>query len=302
MLPVSSRAKGRGFALDIRSIVMGLAFVLMWSSAFTSARIIVQNAPPLTVSAIRFLIAGTIVLIIARALGQSLRLTPAQWRLTFIFGICQNTLYLGLNFIAMQTVEASLAAIIAASLPLWVALASWLIWGEKVGALGAAGLVAGVLGVALIMGTRLTGGVDPMGVLLCFLGALALTFATLVVRGASAGGNMVAVVGWQMLIGGAALIIPAAFETHVFNWTPTVVAAFAYTIFVPGIIATLVWFSLVNRIGSTRAATFHFLNPFFGVAIAAVLLNEAIGPLDILGVVIITLGILAVQVSRVKPG
>ena len=302
MLPVSSRAKGRGFALDIRSIVMGLAFVLMWSSAFTSARIIVQNAPPLTVSAIRFLIAGTIVLIIARALGQSLRLTSAQWRLTFIFGICQNTLYLGLNFIAMQTVEASLAAIIAASLPLWVALASWLIWGEKVGALGAAGLVAGVLGVALIMGTRLTGGVDPMGVLLCFLGALALTFATLVVRGASAGGNMVAVVGWQMLIGGAALIIPAAFETHIFNWTPAVVAAFAYTIFVPGIIATLVWFSLVNRIGSTRAATFHFLNPFFGVAIAAVLLNEAIGPLDILGVVIITLGILAVQVSRVKPG
>jgi probable blue pigment (indigoidine) exporter len=44
-----------------------------------------------------------------------LRLTKAQWRAVLIFGICQNALYLGLNFVAMQTVEASLAAIIASS-------------------------------------------------------------------------------------------------------------------------------------------------------------------------------------------
>lgn len=287
--------------MDYKAILGGLAFALMWSSAFTSARILVTNAPPLTVSAIRFLIAGSIVLLIARLAGQSLRLTRPQWRLTFVFGICQNALYLGLNFVAMQWVEASLAAIVAASLPLWVGLSGWLIWGEKVPPLGVAGLVAGIAGVALIMGTRLNAGVDPLGVLLCVIGALALTFATLAVRGASSGGNLLTVVGFQMLIGSAALWVPALMlETWQVTWSPVVVTAFIYTIFVPGIMATILWFWLVRRIGATRAATFHFLNPFLGVAIAAALLGEALGPLDIFGVVVITLGILAVQLAKVR--
>ena len=286
--------------MDVRAILMGLAFALMWSSAFTSARIIVTNAPPLAVSSLRFLIAGIVTLAIARMLGQSFRLTRSQWRLTIVFGICQNALYLGLNFVAMQTVDASVAAIIASSLPLWVALASWLIWGEKVKPLGLAGLIGGFAGVALIMSTRLNAGVDPFGMLLCGLGVLALTFATLAVRGASSGGNMLTVVGYQMLIGSVALAIPAQFETWVFNWSPTLIFAIAYTIFVPGVIATIVWFWLVNRIGTVRSATFHFLNPFFGVAIAALLLGETLGALDLVGVVVITVSILAVQISRAR--
>ena len=288
--------------MDIKALLAGLAFAFMWSSAFTSARIIVTNAPPLTISALRFLIAGLIAVTIARVLGQSLRLTPQQWRLTILFGICQNALYLGLNFIAMQTVEASLAAIIASSLPLWVALAGWMISGETIRPLGVAGLVAGIAGVALIMGTRLSGGVDPVGVALCGIGVLALTFATMAVRGASSGGNVMTVVGFQMLVGSAALWVPALlFETWEVNWSPKVVMALLYTIFVPGLLATVIWFWLVRRIGTTRAATFHFLNPFLGVAIAALFLGEALGTLDLVGVVIITFGILAVQLSKARP-
>jgi drug/metabolite transporter (DMT)-like permease len=287
--------------MDIKAILGGLAFAFMWSSAFTSARIIVTNAPPLTVSAIRFLLAGLIVLAIARIAGQSMRLNAQQWKLTIVFGICQNALYLGLNFVAMQWVEASLAAIIAASLPLWVGLSGWLIWGERVPLLGTAGLIAGIAGVMLIMGTRLSAGVDPLGVMLCVLGALALTFATLAARGASSGGNLLTVVGFQMLIGSAALWIPALLlETWQVNWSPLVIGAFLYTIFVPGILATILWFWLIGRIGATRAATFHFLNPFLGVVIAAALLGEELAWLDAVGVAVITAGILAVQVSKIR--
>ena len=69
----------------------------------------------------------------------------------------------------------------------------------------------------------------------------------------------------------------------------------------PGLLGTWVWFRLVGRIGAVRAATFHFLNPFFGVAIAALLLGETLTLWDVLGVAIIAAGILAVQISRAGP-
>lgn len=288
--------------MDFRSILMGMAFVIMWSSAFTSARMIVADAPPLTALALRFLLSGLIGVGLARLMGQSWHLTRSQWRATAVFGLCQNALYLGLNFIAMQNVEASLAAIIASTMPLLVALAGLVVFGERIQPLGFAGLIAGVIGVSLIMGARFQGGVDGLGITLCTLGVISLTVATLAMRGASAGGNFLMVVGLQMLVGSAVLAVPAIlFEPFSVNWNLRLIAAFTYTTLVPGLAATLVWFMLVDRIGTVKAATFHFLNPFFGVAIAAMFLSEQLGPLDLVGVIIITGGILAVQLSKQKP-
>lgn len=288
--------------MDLRAIGLGLAFALMWSSAFTSARMIVADAPPLTALAFRFLISGVLGIVIARALGQSWRLTRPQWRSTFIFGLCQNALYLGLFFVAMQRIEASLAAIMASAMPLFVGLAGWAFLGDRLRPMAVAGLVMGMAGVAVIMGSRLTGGADLLGLVLCIIGTLALTVATLSVRGASTGGNVLMIVGLQMLVGSAALAVAAvALETWSVNWTPRLVLAFAYTTLVPGLAATFTWFVLVNRIGAVRAATFHFLNPFFGVIIAAVILGETVGFLDIVGAAIIALGILAVQLSKQVP-
>ncbi|MBT6525427.1 MAG: DMT family transporter [Marinovum sp.] len=288
--------------MDFRSILMGMAFVIMWSSAFTSARMIVADAPPLTALALRFLLSGLIGVGLARLMGQSWHLSRSQWRATAVFGLCQNALYLGLNFIAMQNVEASLAAIIASTMPLLVALAGLVVFGERIQPLGFAGLIAGVIGVSLIMGARFQGGVDGLGITLCTLGVISLTVATLAMRGASAGGNFLMVVGLQMLVGSAVLAVPAIlFEPFSVNWNLRLIAAFTYTTLVPGLAATLVWFMLVDRIGTVKAATFHFLNPFFGVAIAAMFLSEKLGPLDLVGVIIITGGILAVQLSKQKP-
>jgi len=285
--------------MDIRAIGMGLLFALIWSSAFTSARIIVADASPLMISSLRFAIAGTIGVIIARALGQSWHLTPAQWRATIIFGLCQNALYLGLNFTAMTTIEASLASIIASTMPLIVALLGWAVKGEKLSLMGTIGLIVGFGGVLLIMAGRLSNGVDLFGVLLCVIGALALAIATLAVRNASSGGNVIMIVGLQMYVGAITLFFASLiFETWTVNWNPKMLTAFIYTILAPGLFATWIWFALVARIGAVKAATFHFLNPFFGVAIAAMILGEKLGFWDIVGVAVICAGILAVQLSK----
>ena len=285
--------------MDLRAIAMGLAFALMWSSAFTSARMIVADAPPLASLALRFLISGLIGVGIALAAGQSWRLSRAQWRATLIFGLCQNALYLGLNFVAMQWVEASVASIIASTMPLMVAGLGWAVFRDRVRPLGVLGLAAGVVGVAIIMGARLSGGVDPVGMALCFVAALALSIATLSVRGAASGGNVMMIVGLQMFVGSAVLAVASVgLETWEVNLTPRLLGAFAYTTLVPGVLATWIWFRLVGRIGAVKAATFHFLNPFFGVAIAAAVLGERLGWLDLVGVAVIAGGILAVQLSK----
>ena len=266
-------ALGKCRHMDFKAILMGLAFAAMWSSAFTSARIIVEFAPPLTALALRFLVSGVVGVSLAWTLGQSFRLSRRQWVGVLIFGVCQNALYLGLNFVAMQTIEASLAAIVASTMPLLVALVGWLILGQQIRPLGIAGLVAGVIGVALIMGARL--------------------------QGASSGGNVLMIVGLQMLVGSAILWAPAlALETFDVTWNWQLIVAFIYTTLIPGLVATWVWFLLVGRIGAVKASTFHFLNPFLGVAAAAVLLGERLGPMDVIGVVIIAGGILAVQLSK----
>jgi drug/metabolite transporter (DMT)-like permease len=285
--------------MDIKAVLMGLGFALMWSSAFTSARVIVEYAPPLSALALRFLVSGVIGVAIAWMLGQSARLSRRQWAGVVIFGVCQNALYLGLNFVAMQTIPASLAAIIASTMPLLVAVAGWIVFGNKVRPLGIAGLVAGLIGVVLIMGARLQGGIDVFGLVLCIIGVFSLTIATLAVLGASSGGNVLMIVGLQMLVGSALLWVPAlTLEVWDVTWNWQLIVAFVYTTLVPGLAATVVWFLLVGRIGAVKASTFHFLNPFLGVAIAAVLLGEAIGVLDVLGVAIIAGGILAVQLSK----
>lgn len=286
--------------MDIRAILMGLVFALMWSSAFTSARMIVVDAPPLTALALRFLLSGVIGVGLALMLGQSWRLTRPQWRSTIVFGLMQNAAYLGLYFLAMQRIGASVAAIIASTMPLMVALAGWAVYRDRLRPMAVAGLIVGFGGVVLIMGARLQGGVDAVGIALCIIGAMALTIATLSVRGASgAPGNLLMIVGLQMLVGSAATgVFAVLFESWEVRWSMRLVLAFLYTTLVPGLLATWVWFALVARIGAVKAATFHFLNPFFGVLIAWVLLGERIGLMDVIGVAIIAAGILAVQLSR----
>jgi probable blue pigment (indigoidine) exporter len=289
----------RGTTMDWRAMALGIAFVAMWSSAFTSARIVVAYAPPFLALFARFLISGVVALAIGRALGQRIRLSRAEWRAVVIFGVCQNALYLGLNFEAMRTVEASVAVVIASLLPLIVAGLGRVFLGERLSALALVGLFLGFLGVLVIMAARLGQGADPRGLALCVAGVLALSVATLMVRGASGGGNLWIVVGLQMLVGSLALLpVSALLETWTVTWSWPLLWAFLYTVFLPGIAATMIWFVLVGRIGPTRAAAFHFLNPFLGAATAALILGERVSLRDVIGVAIIMTGILMVQLAR----
>ena len=107
------------------------------------------------------------------------------------------------------------------------------------------------------------------------------------------------IVGLQMLVAAGTLYpLSALLEVWEVTLSWPLFSAFSYTTVFPGLVATVIWFFLVERVGPTRAATFHFLNPFIGVAIAALVLGEALNATDLVGVAVIMLGILAVQMSK----
>ena len=109
------------------------------------------------------------------------------------------------------------------------------------------------------------------------------------------------IVGLQMLVGSITLFpFILIFETWSIKWRTSFLLSFLYSTLVPGLRGTLIWFFLVRRIGHFKAATFHFLNPFFGVLVAAIILSEPLSLRDGIGVTIIMTGILLVQLSRKK--
>jgi len=288
--------------MDFRSILMGVSFSFIWSSAFTSAKILVTAASPLMVLSLRFFISGLLGIALARMLGQKIQLNKGEWTVVVIIGISQNAIYLAFNFIAMQWIEASLAAIIASLLPLVVAAVCWIFLGEKTGFKGMLGLIVGFGGVLVIMLDKLSSSNAYLGMTLCLIAVAALAGATLYVgRMMSLNKNVVMIVGLQMLVGSLTLFpFSLIFETWSIEWSTSFVLAFLYTTLVPGLFGTLIWFFLVRRIGPVKAATFHFLNPFFGVLVAALILSEPLSMSDGIGVTIIMAGILLVQLSRKK--
>ena len=286
--------------MDLRSILMGVSFSVIWSSAFTSAKILVTAASPLMVLSVRFLISGLLGIVLASLLGQRIQLNRGEWLVVVIIGITQNALYLAFNFIAMQWIEAGLAAIIASLLPIIVAVVCWLFLGEKTMFTGILGLLAGFGGVLLIMIDKLSGSSAYLGIALCLIGVVGLATATLYVgRVMSSNKNVLMIVGLQMIVGCITLFpFSLIFENWSIEWSRGFIIAFLYTTVVPGLLGTLIWFFLVRRVGPIKAATFHFLNPFFGVLVAVLILDENLSVEDGIGVVIIMVGILLVQMSR----
>lgn len=286
------------------AIALGLLFSVIWSSAFSVAKVAVQDAPPMWLLTMRFLVAGAIAVSFAASRGQTLPRGRRTWLAVLVLGLAQNAVYLGLIFVAVQTVPAALAVIVASALPLLVALSSAVIGAERPTPAVAVGLALGFGGVIYIMHDRVTGGVAVGGTALCVVAVAALTLATQIVTRLRMDGGLLMIVGLQMLVGAAALApfalaLESPADVHL-TWR--LGAAFAYIVFVPGLLATLVWFTLIRWIGPTRASVFHFLNPGFGVLIAWFMLAEPVGGATWIGVLLVAAGILLVQLARMELG
>ncbi|MEM7445156.1 MAG: DMT family transporter [Pseudomonadota bacterium] len=290
------------------TVAMGIGFALIWSSAFTFAKFALQYAPPLLMLSGRFMVAGLIAVAIAAALGNRLPRGRDPWMRITVLGICQNVLYLGLMFVAMTSIEAGLGAIIGSALPLVVAALAPAFLHERIGPIKMTGLALGFLGVIWVMQNHLgdapSGALGTTaGILFAAVGTIALGVGTVVVKHGSFGTGIMMVVGLQMLVGGIVLApLGLALESFSdFDITWQFVAAISYIIVGPSLLATWLWFTLLQRTSATEAGAYHFLNPVFGVAVAWLVLGEQFGWSDWIGIGLVAAGILVVNRGGRRP-
>ena len=270
------------------------AFCLLWASAFAVAKVAIADCPPLIVLAARFIIAGVVVLGAAALFRVPWNLSRRDVFIFGLLGIANQSVYLGLSYIGIRGISAGLAALIISANPVLTAVLAAVFLRERMSWRKGAGLLLGVVGVAFVVGSRLTGSADhPAGIAFTIAALISLVGGTVLYKKFAPTGGLWIGNGVQSLVAGLA-ILPFAWH---FESTADIVpswrlaASLAYLALAVSIFAYLIWFHLLDVSGATVASSYHFLMPPLGMMFGWLLLGERVAPSDILGIVPVALGI-----------
>jgi drug/metabolite transporter (DMT)-like permease len=277
-----------------------ILYIFLWASAFVPSRMVSVSAPPLWILAIRFTLAGGALLLGGRIAGIKFP-RRRQWLPLALLGLCGNTLYLGLTYLALRHLSSGMGAIVASTNPLLLALAAPSLLGEPLTRRKLLGMVLGFSGVLITMHTRATTTTArPVDVLLAFLGVVAFVASTIIYKRMTDRPHQLMVNAAQLFCAGL-LCVPWALVQHGsphVEFTQRVVLALAWLILVMSIGASLLWFWLLRHGDASKVSAWYFLTPVFGLLTGAVVLGEKLYATDALGLAVIALGLLLVTRDR----
>jgi drug/metabolite transporter (DMT)-like permease len=271
-----------------------MAFCLLWASAFSVAKLALADCPPLMLLAVRFLLAGVIMLGAAAVGGVSLRLSARDLALFAVLGIANQAAYLGIGYLGLRSISSGLSALIISANPVLTAVLAALFLGERMTWRKTAGLLLGVGGVVVVVESRLAGGADnPAGIALTLVALVSLVAGTILFKRFAPSGGLWVGNGVQSLSAGLALVpFALAFESAgdiAPSWR--LLAALAYMVLIVSVFAYLLWFQMLTVSGATAASSYHFLMPPLGLLFGWLLLGEPVAATDLAGIVPVAIGI-----------
>jgi drug/metabolite transporter (DMT)-like permease len=280
-------------------VALVLLYIFLWSSGFAPSRVVLREVPALWVLGTRLAIAGPLLLVVARMRGLEMPRTRQQWGTAVAVGVLVNVVYLGLLYVALHDLSSGMAAIIASTNPLVLAMVAPALLGERPKRATVLGIVIGFAGVAFTMWSRVGNALErPQSIAVAFVSVLGLVASTVVYKRAAYPPRMVmAATGVQLLVG-SAILLPAAMLVNGVPTLPHDVApwlSFAYLTLVMSVGASLLWFWLLAHGDATRLSAFYFLVPVFGLVIGHLLLGEVVTHRDAFGAIVIAVGISLAQ-------
>lgn len=300
-----------------RDLGLLLALGAMWGSSFLFIKVAVDEVSPAFIVACRLFFAVLTLLaaapFLARLSGRAgetalLRDVARLWRPLLVLGFFNAALPFLVISWGTQFLPSGTAAILNSTVPLFTALLAGLLpffADERLGLVGAAGILVGLLGVGVLAGgfgdldAGFASALVAAGAIL--LGSVSYAIGALFARWMTVGVPVtVSAVGQNL--GGLVLILPLAlFSTPTELPGPIIVGSLVGLGAIGTGFSLLIYFRLIENVGATRTATVTYLVPVWALFYGALLLGEEITARAVLGLALILLGVAGISGFRYPP-
>lgn len=282
-----------------------LAIYLIWGSTYLGIRFAIETIPPFVLSAMRFGLAGLILVVIAKARGVA-HATLADWRTGAIVGsllMFANSLV----GVAEKRIPSGVAALLVAMTPVFMVLLEWARpGGRRPTALVVTGLVIGLFGVATLVGPASFGDgarIDLIGAGTVVLGSLAWSAGSIYSRHAARPSSTIMMTAIQMFVGGlfVGTLALVTGELSLFDASavsPRSLVAFLYLLVFGSLVAFSAFVYLLRVSSPARVATYAYVNPVVAVVLGWLFAGEAISVRMLVAAAIIVGGVAIITVAE----
>ena len=281
---------------------------LFWGSTYVAIRFGVEVVPPFLLAAVRFLIAGPLMLAICAARGMRLRQSARDFGMLAAIGI----LVLGVGNMgvmwAEQYLASGLAALLVAVIPLYVAmLEAVLPHGEGLRTKGWVGVAIGFLGLVILLSPGLRTGLHGrdhqlIGSAMAIASAFAWTCGSILSRRAKVATNAFVAAAWEMLFAGAfnlglVIVTGGSFKA---NWGAQAFWSIIWLITFGSLVGYTAYIYLLEHVPVAKVSTYAYINPVVAVVLGALLLKERMVPIEYAGMAAILGAVYLVTSSKLK--
>jgi drug/metabolite transporter (DMT)-like permease len=285
------------------TVALGFATVyVIWGSTYLAMRVGIESIPPLLLAGIRHLLAGLILYPLMRwKTGE--RPTLAQWRTSIVTGSLLLFIGNGGVCIAELTVPSGVAALLVATVCLWMVLVDWIRpGGTRPSPRVAAGIVLGFGGLALLVGPEHLGGskrIDPVGAGILVVGSLAWACGSLYSKHNALPRSPMLGVAMQSLAGGVLLWIAGFFTGEVRALHLAAISlrswvAVAYLIVFGSGMGFTAYLYILKKSSAARVGTYAFVNPVVALFLGWLVVGETVTLRTVLAAAVILTAVILV--------
>lgn len=278
---------------------------LVWGSTYLVIFFAIETIPPFIMAGTRYLFAGVLLYAVLSMKNVYIP-TRAQWKSAAIVGCMMLAGGNGMVSWSEQYVSTGLAALMVATVPLWMVLLDWLIYkGPKPGARIIIGLGAGLIGLFILIGPSNIAGerINPYGAAALMFACMSWSFGSLRSRHAELPPSPFLSTAMQMTAGGLALLLLGLMTGE---WsrvdfanisTKSILSVVYLSIF--GSIAALTAYTWLLKVtSSAKAATYAYVNPVVAMLLGWMFVGEALTPRVVVAAVVILLAVILITTAK----
>ena len=294
-------------AITRKTILIVLAFFaiyVIWGSTYLLNKVAVKELSPMFLAAIRFIIAGILIFIIAKFMKLRLAITKKQLINSIIAGFLFLVYGNGVFVWALQYVDSGFAAIEASTQPLFILVLMRLIDGKKIQVKSILGIIFGLIGIYLLVNQdqiMLHQG-SLKGILMIFTCVLSWSLGSFFVAKADLPSNFFISSGYQMLSAGILLGISSLIlgETWLTPslWSSSVQLSMFLLIVFGSIVAFTSFNYLLKVVSPEKVATFSYVNPIIALLLGWYVLHEKLTLQSIIAAFILLLGVYFINTRK----